>query len=57
MPIDRVIDELGQDIQIEEVGEALAGQIIIDIRHPDDAEDDPLSIAGIEVKKRCRSMP
>src|SRR3546814_17116416 len=30
VPIDRVIDELGQDIQIEEVGEAMAGQIIIE---------------------------
>ena len=38
VPIDRVIDELGQDVQIEEVSEALAGQIVIDIRHPDAAE-------------------
>ena len=50
VPIDRVIDELGQDLQIEEVGEALAGQIVIDIRHPDAAEDDPLELAGIEVQ-------
>jgi len=50
VPIDRVIDELGQDVQIEEVSEALAGQIVIDIRHPDAAEDDPLELAGIEVQ-------
>lgn len=50
VPIDRVIDELGQDVQIEEVSEALAGQIVIDIRHPDAEEDQPLELAGIEVK-------
>jgi len=50
VPIDRVIDELGQDIKIEEVSEALAGQIVIDIRHPDAAEDEPLEIAGIDVQ-------
>jgi len=50
VPIDRVIDELGQDVQIEEVSEALAGQIVVDIRHPDAAEDEPLEIAGIDVQ-------
>ncbi|AFJ57306.1 MAG: tRNA 4-thiouridine(8) synthase ThiI [Pseudomonadales bacterium RIFCSPLOWO2_12_60_38] len=50
VPIDRVIDELGQDVQIEEVSEALAGQIIIDIRHPDAADDEPLEIPGIDVQ-------
>lgn len=50
VPIDRVIDELGQDLQIEEVSEALAGQIVIDIRHPDAQEDDPLTLSGIEIK-------
>ncbi|MCK9816483.1 tRNA 4-thiouridine(8) synthase ThiI [Pseudomonas sp. MAFF 302046] len=50
VPIDRVIDELGQDLQIEEVSEALAGQIVIDIRHPDAEEDDPLQLAGVEVQ-------
>ncbi|EIK96823.1 tRNA s(4)U8 sulfurtransferase [Pseudomonas sp. M47T1] len=48
--IDNVIDELGQDIEIEEVGQALAGQVIIDIRHPDAQEDQPLELEGIEVK-------
>ncbi|WP_416422003.1 tRNA uracil 4-sulfurtransferase ThiI [Pseudomonas sp. App30] len=48
--IDNVIDELGQDIEIEEVAQALAGQVIIDIRHPDAQEDEPLELEGIEVK-------
>jgi thiamine biosynthesis protein ThiI len=48
--IDKVIDELGQDIQVEEVGEALSGQIVLDIRHPDAAEDAPLLLPGIEVQ-------
>jgi len=48
--IDHVIDELSQDIQIEEVSQALAGQVVIDIRHPDAQEDQPLELDGIEVK-------
>ncbi len=48
--IDNVIDELGQDIQIEEVSQALAGQVVIDIRHPDAQEDQPLVLDGIEVQ-------
>lgn len=45
-----MIDELGKDVQVEEVREALAGQIVIDIRHPDAAEDEPLDVPGIEVQ-------
>ena len=48
--IDNVIDELGQDIQVEEVAEATPGQIVIDIRHPDAQEDQPLVIEGVEVQ-------
>ena len=48
--IDRVIDELGQDLPVEEVREALPGQIVIDIRHPDAVEDAPLELPGIEVQ-------
>lgn len=48
--IDRVIDEMGQDLQVEEVREALPGQIILDIRHPDDQEDEPLALEGIDVQ-------
>ncbi len=50
VPIDRVIDELGQDVAVEEVREALPGQIVLDIRHPDAQEDDPLELPGIEVQ-------
>jgi thiamine biosynthesis protein ThiI len=48
--IDRVIDELSQDIQVEELSEALPGQIVLDIRHPDAQEDLPLELDGIEVR-------
>ncbi|AMA47461.1 tRNA uracil 4-sulfurtransferase ThiI [Pseudomonas monteilii] len=48
--IDNVIDELGKDVAVEEVGEALPGQIVIDIRHPDAQEDAPLVLDGIEVQ-------
>ena len=48
--IDKVIDELGQDVPVEEVREALPGQVVLDIRHPDAAEDEPLELPGIEVR-------
>ncbi|MEQ7918900.1 tRNA uracil 4-sulfurtransferase ThiI [Xanthomonas sp. WHRI 1810A] len=50
VPVDRVIDELGQGVEIEEVSQALAGQVVIDIRHPDEQDDRPLVLAGIEVQ-------
>jgi thiamine biosynthesis protein ThiI len=50
MTVDRVIDELGQDIQVEEISQALPGQVVIDIRHPDDQEEAPLELSGIEVR-------
>lgn len=48
--IDRVIDELGEDVRVEEISEASAGQVILDIRHPDAAEDEPLALEGVEVQ-------
>ena len=48
--VDRVIDELGEDLQVEEVSEALPGQVVIDIRHPDAADEQPLELPGIEVQ-------
>ena len=48
--IDHVMDELGQDVQVEEVREALPGHIVLDIRHPDAVEDEPLELAGVEVQ-------
>jgi thiamine biosynthesis protein ThiI len=48
--VDRVIEELGEDLQVEEVSEALPGQVVIDIRHPDAVEDQPLALPGIEIQ-------
>jgi thiamine biosynthesis protein ThiI len=48
--VDRVIDELGKDVQVEEVSEVLAGQIVLDIRQPDAIEEQPLQLPDIEVK-------
>lgn len=46
--VDKLLEELSEDIQVEMVGEALPGQVVIDIRHPDEAEDAPLVLDGIE---------
>ena len=35
---------------MEEVREALPGQIVLDIRHPDVVEDERLELAGVEVQ-------
>lgn len=48
--IDRVIDDLSRNVNIEEVSQALAGQVIIDIRHPDAQEDQPLQVPGVEIQ-------
>ncbi|MCF6780536.1 tRNA uracil 4-sulfurtransferase ThiI [Stutzerimonas stutzeri] len=50
VPIDQVIDELGEDVQVEHVAEPTAGQVILDIRHPDEVEHEPLQLSGIEVQ-------
>ncbi len=46
--MDKVLDELGKDVHVEEVSEALPGQIVIDIRHPDEMDEQPLILEGIE---------
>ncbi|MDY7219231.1 tRNA uracil 4-sulfurtransferase ThiI [Denitrificimonas sp. JX-1] len=46
--MDQVLDELGKDIHVEEVHEALPGHIVVDIRHPDEVEEQPLAVEGIE---------
>ncbi len=46
--MDKVLNQLSKDIQVEEVCEALPGQIVIDIRHPDHAEDMPLDLGIVE---------
>lgn len=48
--VDKLIDELSCDIQVEEVSQPLPGQIVLDIRHPDAVEDQPLELPGIEVQ-------
>jgi len=53
LTVDKVIDELGKDLQVDEVAQVLPGQVVIDIRHPDAAEDEPLQLDDIEV----RSLP
>jgi len=37
--------------QVETVEQALAGQVVLDIRHPDEEEANPLVLEGIEVLK------
>lgn len=49
--VDQIMEELGKDIHVEQVTEVLASQIVIDIRHPDQIEDQPLVVEGIEVKQ------
>ena len=46
--MDKVLNELGKDLQVEHLNQALPGQIVIDIRHPDQAEEQPLILDGIE---------
>ncbi|MDY0250962.1 MAG: tRNA uracil 4-sulfurtransferase ThiI [Pseudomonas sp.] len=46
--MDKALDELGKGVHVEEVSEALPGQVIVDIRHPDQVEDQPLILDGIE---------
>ena len=46
--VDRLLEGLSEDVQVEMVSEALPGQVVIDIRHPDEAEDAPLELDGIE---------
>jgi len=48
--IDHVLDGAGEELAIEELAEALPGHIVLDIRHPDQAEAAPLQLSGIEVK-------
>jgi len=48
--IDHVLDGAEQDYPPEELAQALPGHIVLDIRHPDQAQNAPLELAGIEVK-------
>lgn len=46
--MDKVLEELGNDVHVEQISEALPGQIVIDIRHPDEVDEYPLILEGIE---------
>ncbi|MBS7325037.1 MAG: tRNA 4-thiouridine(8) synthase ThiI [Thiopseudomonas sp.] len=46
--VDRLLEELSEDVQVEMVDKALSGQVVVDIRHPDEAEDHPLELNGVE---------
>ncbi len=46
--VDKLLEELSEDVQVEMVDQALPGQVVIDIRHPDEAEEQPLELGEIE---------
>lgn len=48
--IDELVNELDADLSVPVVGDINAGQIVIDIRHPDEQENNPLRLDGIEIK-------
>lgn len=52
--IDRVIDDLSRNVDIEEVSRALAGQVILDIRHPDAQKTNRCKCPAWRYR-RCRS--
>ncbi len=47
--IDEIVDELDADLTVPVVGDINPGQIVIDIRHPDEQEANPLKLDGIEI--------
>jgi thiamine biosynthesis protein ThiI len=49
--IDEIVNELDADLSVPIVGEMAVGQILIDIRHPDEEEATPLKLSGITILK------
>ena len=49
--IDEIVNELDADLSVPVVGEITANQIVIDIRHPDEEEINPLKLEGINILK------
>lgn len=49
--IDEIVDELDTDLSVPVVGDLSSGQIVIDIRHPDEEETNPLRLDGVNVLK------
>ncbi len=51
LPIDHVVDDLAADVQVEAQSTVANGQVIIDVRHPDEEELRPLQLEGAELLK------
>ena len=49
--IDEIVNELDADLSVPVVGDIVAGQIVIDIRHPDEEETNPLALEGVNILK------
>ena len=49
--IDEIVDELDADLSVPVVADIRAGHIVIDIRHPDEEEANPLNLDGVEILK------
>lgn len=49
--IDDVMRDLDADLTVPVIAELTAGQIVIDIRHPDEEETKPLKLDGVEILK------
>ena len=49
--IDEIVNELDADLSVPVVGEMAVGQILIDIRHPDEEEANPLKLNGTTILK------
>lgn len=48
--IDEIVDELDADLSVPVVSEVHSPDIVIDIRHPDEQEANPLKITDVEVR-------
>ena len=51
MRIDKVAEEAIAEIEVETQQQIKSGEVIIDIRHPDEEEESPLELNGVEVLK------
>jgi tRNA uracil 4-sulfurtransferase len=49
--IDEIVNDLDVNVSVPIVNQVVAGQSVIDIRHPDEIETRPLLIDGIDIKK------
>ena len=49
--IDEIVSELDEDLSVPVVGEITADQIVIDIRHPDEEEINPLKLESVTILK------